>query len=72
MMMIRRLVLCGCALATLAVAAPCLAQSERGSITGVVTDSSKAAIPGVSVKVINTATNVAANLVTHYSKQISE
>ena len=29
------------------VAVPCLAQTERGSITGVVTDSSKGAIPGV-------------------------
>ena len=35
-------------LATLSlVAVPCLAQTERGSITGVVTDSSKGAIPGV-------------------------
>lgn len=41
----------------------CLAQSERGSITGVVMDSSKAAVPGVSVKVINTATNATTELV---------
>jgi len=59
-------------LATLSlVAVPCLAQTERGSITGVVTDSSKGAIPGVSVKVINTGTNVAVNLVTSASGDYS-
>ena len=39
------------------------AQTERGTITGVVMDSSKAAVPGVSIKVINTATNTETNLV---------
>ena len=45
--------------ATVALVVPvrAFAQSERGSITGVVADSSKAGIPGVSLKVINTATN---------------
>jgi hypothetical protein len=33
------------------------AQSERGTISGVVTDSTKAGLPGVSVNVTNTATN---------------
>jgi hypothetical protein len=46
-------------LVTLAAAAPArsFAQSERGAISGVVQDSTKAALPGVSVKVVNTATN---------------
>ena len=39
------------------------AQTERGTITGVVMDSSKAAVPGVSIKVINTATNTETNIV---------
>ena len=47
----------------LAVAVPCFAQSERGSITGVVQDTTKAGIPGVSVKVINTATNATTDVV---------
>jgi Carboxypeptidase regulatory-like domain len=33
------------------------AQSERGTISGVVTDSTKAGLPGVSLNVTNTATN---------------
>ena len=39
------------------VPAPGAAQSERGTISGVVTDSTKGALPGVTVSVINTATN---------------
>jgi hypothetical protein len=56
-------------LATLVLASPalCLAQSERGSITGVVVDTSKAGLPGVSVKVINTATNATTNVVSSES-----
>src|SRR5262245_62830000 len=50
-----------------AIAAPCFAQSERGSITGVVQDTTKAAIPGVSVKVINTATNATIEVVSSES-----
>ena len=59
------------AAAALAVPAVCLAQSERGSITGVVQDTSKAAIPGVSVKVINTATNAATDVVSSESGDYS-
>src|SRR5687767_5971016 len=40
-----------------------VAQSERGSITGVVIDTSRAAIPGVSVRVINAGTNATTTLV---------
>src|SRR5439155_8419567 len=47
------------------------AQSERGSITGVVQDTSKAAIPGVSVKVINTATNATTDVVSSESGDYS-
>jgi Carboxypeptidase regulatory-like domain len=41
----------------------CLAQSERGNITGVVEDSTKAGLPGVVLKVINTATNATIEVV---------
>src|SRR5579871_770221 len=41
------------------------AQSERGTITGVVHDSSGAVVPGASVKVINESTNVALDTVTN-------
>jgi Carboxypeptidase regulatory-like domain len=56
-------------LATVALGAPSpgLAQSERGSITGVVQDSTKAVVPGVSVKVINTATNATTHVVSSES-----
>src|SRR5262245_41275898 len=56
-------------LASVALAAPalCLAQSERGSITGVVEDISKAALPGVVLKVINTATNATIEVVSSES-----
>src|SRR5438874_10366456 len=55
------------ATAVLATPAVCFAQSERGSITGVVADTTKAGIPGVSVKVINTATNATTTVVSSES-----
>ena len=57
-MVIRRLMVIVLATAALAIPDRSIAQSERGSITGVVEDSTRAGVPGVSVKVINTATNV--------------
>ena len=47
----------------LAVPFAAFAQTERGTITGVVMDSSKAAVPGVSIAVINKGTNAASNVV---------
>lgn len=49
--------------AALAMPIAGFAQSERGSITGVVVDTSRAAIPGVSVRVINVGTNATTTLV---------
>ncbi|MGH9386427.1 MAG: carboxypeptidase regulatory-like domain-containing protein [Vicinamibacterales bacterium] len=51
----------------LATPALCLAQSERGSITGVVEDTTRAPLPGVVVKVINTATNATIEVVSSES-----
>ena len=62
-MVIRRSMVIVLAAVALAIAAPCFAQSERGSITGVIQDTSKAPVPGVSVKVINTATNAVTDVV---------
>ena len=47
------------------------AQTERGTITGVVMDSSKAAVPGVSIAVINAGTNDATNVVSSDSGSYS-
>jgi hypothetical protein len=66
-MVIKRLMAIVLAAVALATPAPCLAQSERGSLTGVIDDTTKAAIPGVSVKVINTATNATTTVVSSES-----
>jgi len=60
-------------IAALVFAAPfaASAQTERGTITGVVMDSSKAAVPGVSIAVINTGTNAASNVVSSESGSYS-
>ena len=47
------------------------AQTERGTITGVVVDSSKAAVPGVSIAVINAGTNATTNVVSSDSGSYS-
>jgi hypothetical protein len=58
---------------TLAVglASPCFAQSERGTIAGVVEDTTRAGLPAVIVKVINTATNATTTVVTSESGSYS-
>ena len=45
--------------AILAIPVVSFAQTERGAISGLVTDETKAAVPGVAIKVINAGTNVA-------------
>ncbi len=47
----------------LAGAALGFAQSERGNITGVITDASSAAVPNAPVKVINTGTNATTSVI---------
>jgi len=49
----------------------CFAQSERGAITGVVTDSSKAAVPNAPVTVTNVATNTATHVIASASGEYS-
>src|SRR5437867_6097300 len=51
----------------LSLPAAAAAQSERGTISGLVVDSTKAALPGVSVVITNTATNQAITAVTSES-----
>jgi hypothetical protein len=52
------LVIAMCAIPTLS-----FAQTERGAISGLVVDETKAAVPGVTIKVINVGTNVTTNVV---------
>ena len=70
-MRILRWVLVVVAAAAVALPTSGFAQTERGTITGVVMDSTKAAVPGVSVKVINTATNSTINVVSSDSGSYS-
>src|SRR5687768_3345433 len=53
--------------AILAMPAGSFAQTERGAISGVVTDDTKAAVPGVAIKVINAGTNIATDVVSSES-----
>ena len=62
-MPIRRVIVILLAVMTVALPAATAAQSERGSITGVIEDATKAGLPGVIVKVINTATNATTEVV---------
>jgi hypothetical protein len=59
----RRLLVVIFGLAALVGSTSAFGQSERGSITGIVQDTSKGALPGVSVKVVNIATNSTIELV---------
>ncbi|HEY9431007.1 MAG TPA: carboxypeptidase-like regulatory domain-containing protein, partial [Blastocatellia bacterium] len=52
------------ALLTLLLAPLVLGQSDRGTITGTVTDSSGAAVPGANVTVTSQATNAYSTAVT--------
>jgi hypothetical protein len=65
-MTIRSTFLLLCACATLG-----FAQSERGNITGVVTDASNAAVPNAPVKVINMGTNAATSVAASSSGEYS-
>ena len=50
---------------TLLLAGTALAQVDRGTITGIVTDSSGAVVPGVTVTVTNVGTDIATRVVTN-------
>ena len=56
---------CGLVLLAAAVAAPALAQDFRGAITGRVTDTSNAVLPGATVTATNIATNQPTSSVTN-------
>ena len=49
----------------------CFAQSERGNITGVVTDASNAAVPNAPVKIVNMGTNAATSVIASSSGEYS-
>ena len=70
-MSLKRLTVLWLAVVVLSVPFGAFAQTERGTITGIVMDSTKAAVPGVSIKVVNTATNVATNVVSSESGSYS-
>jgi hypothetical protein len=52
---------------SLLIAGASWAQTNRGTITGIVTDPSGAVVPGVAINVTNTATGVANNVTTNES-----
>jgi hypothetical protein len=52
-------------LSTLLTGAPCAAQETRATVTGTVKDPQGATIPGVTVTVLNTATNITTEAVTN-------
>ena len=54
-----------CALGFALLTLSALAQSERGTVSGAIHDSSGAVIPGASIKVTNDATNVAVDTVSN-------
>ena len=70
-MSFKRLTASFIAAVVLALPFAAFAQTERGTITGVVIDSSKAAVPGVSIAVINAGTNAATNVVSSDSGSYS-
>ena len=70
-MSFKRLTASFIAAVVLALPFTAFAQTERGTITGVVVDSSKAAVPGVSIAVVNTGTNATTNVVSSDSGSYS-
>uniref|UniRef100_Q01ZH1 TonB-dependent transporter Oar-like beta-barrel domain-containing protein n=1 Tax=Solibacter usitatus (strain Ellin6076) TaxID=234267 RepID=Q01ZH1_SOLUE len=54
-----------------AAAALCLAQSERGTITGLVTDASNAAVPNAPIKLVNVGTNASTEVMASSSGEYS-
>ncbi|HWR14936.1 MAG TPA: TonB-dependent receptor [Terriglobales bacterium] len=52
-------------LVLIAVASPCVAQTDRGTIEGLVTDQSGAVVPGASVQIVQTQTNTARDYTTN-------
>src|SRR5438874_12699543 len=56
-----------CVALALLVAAPVMAQETRATVTGIVKDAQGAVIPGVTVTVLNTETNVSTEDVTNPS-----
>ena len=66
-MTIHRQVLTVVVAAILAIPTASFAQTERGAISGIVIDQTKAAVPGVSIKVINTGTNVTTTVISSES-----
>jgi len=66
-----RLVLTIVATAILAIPALSGAQTERGAISGLVLDETKAAVPGATIKVVNVGTNLATSVVSSESGSFS-
>src|SRR5687767_6663278 len=70
-MSIARLVLTIDVTGILAIPTLSFAQTERGAISGLVIDETKAVVPGVAIKVANAGTNVATNVVSSDSGSFS-
>lgn len=62
-MSMRRVIVAVLVTAALATPTSAVAQSERGTITGVIEDTTKGGMPGVTLKVINIATNATTDIV---------
>ncbi len=60
----KHFVIISCILAMVLLAGSALAQEYRGKIQGIVMDSSKGAIPGATVTLLNLKTNIGATRVT--------
>src|SRR5688572_7841531 len=65
----RRLGIAGVICAVALLSSPAFAQESRGSIAGLIVDSSGGALPGVTVTVVNNGTNSTTALVTNETGQ---